>query len=175
MKKILRGLAVSAVMLFAVAEASATTVTLTGSGNHYTGGFDITHNTFGMFTDEFIILPTFSSAMVSSVLSTIGFDDSEMISFSSVKLNGQDLTIVNSAPGLLAWTTSSFMLTGPITLTVTGFAGTPDNPDAGANATYSGTFNLTVVPEPEGYALMLAGLGVIGYIGRRKRKAHMAA
>ncbi|MYN29062.1 FxDxF family PEP-CTERM protein [Duganella levis] len=168
MKKMLQAVAVSATMMLTVAGASAaTTVTLTGAGSSYTGGFNVTHSSAGSFTDEFIISPEFPSTTVSAVLSTIGFEPSQYITFSSVKLNGIALTLSNLNPGVLAYTPSEFALSGPITLTVVG--------SSGGNASYSGTINLTVVPEPEGYALMLAGLGVVGYISRRKRHAKLAA
>jgi hypothetical protein len=32
-------------------------------------------------------------------------------------------------------------------------------------------YNVTAVPEPETYVLMLAGLGAVGFINRRRRKA----
>lgn len=40
-----------------------------------------------------------------------------------------------------------------------------------AAASYSGTFAVTPVPEPETYALMLAGLGAIGFVARRRRSS----
>jgi hypothetical protein len=33
------------------------------------------------------------------------------------------------------------------------------------------TFQIAVVPEPESYALFLAGIGLTGWITRRKRQA----
>jgi hypothetical protein len=167
MKKMMQAVAVSAALMFAMANASAiTTVTLTGGNGQFTGTFGMIHSTGG-FTDEYEILPTFPSTLVSSILSTIGFQAGQEISFSKVLLNGVELQLVNNNPGLLAFTPADFPLNGPITLTVIG--------TSGSNASYSGTMNLTVVPEPEGYALMLAGLGVVGYIGRRKRRQTEAA
>jgi PEP-CTERM motif len=36
---------------------------------------------------------------------------------------------------------------------------------------FSGTINTTPVPEPETYGLALAGLGVVGFLAARRRKA----
>ena len=39
----------------------------------------------------------------------------------------------------------------------------------GANGgVYGGSMNVTAVPEPETYAMLLAGLGLVGFVGRRK-------
>lgn len=44
--------------------------------------------------------------------------------------------------------------------------------DGSAGGTYTGAFNFAVaaVPEPETYALMLAGLGMLGWVASRRRK-----
>ena len=163
----LQALAVSAaLMCSAVGASAATTVNLTGVGNHYTGGFTVTHTSD--FTDEFTFSPTFPSAWVSASLITIGFSLTDNINFTSVSLNGTPLTLSGGPFGPeLAFTAAQLLLNGPLTLTVVG--------TSGSNASYSGTFNLTVVPEPETFALMVAGLGVVGFVTRRKRKVGLPA
>ncbi|MFZ4878023.1 FxDxF family PEP-CTERM protein [Janthinobacterium sp. Mn2066] len=44
-----------------------------------------------------------------------------------------------------------------------------------AAASYSGTINLSAVPEPETYAMLLAGLGLVGFVARRRKLAVKAA
>ena len=80
---------------------------------------------------------------------------------------------------------SPFQHTGPRDLNFTGelkpgaTAGESyfslNMPDPGAGNTYTFTLTQTptvgVVPEPETYALMLAGLGLVGFMARRKKPA----
>jgi len=166
MKKILQAVAVSAALMFTAAGAlAATTVNLTGAGSHYTGGFTVTHS--GDFSDEFTFSPTLPSAWVSASLITIGFSATDDIDFTSVWLNGTQLQLATIDGADVAYTPMQLLLSGPLTLTVNGISG--------SNATYSGTINLAVVPEPETYALMVAGLGLVGFISRRKRKDGQAS
>ena len=54
---------------------------------------------------------------------------------------------------------------GTYTLQVTG------NVAGLAGGSYSGVLNVAAVPEPETYPMMLAGLGMIGCMARRKKKS----
>lgn len=167
MKKLMRAAAVTAALMFSMAGAlAATTINLTpGPNGHYTGGWDVTHS--GDFTDTYYFLPELPSVEVSAVLSTIGFKASEDINFTSVTLNGHLLTLASDGPVDYAYTSSLLYLTGPLTLVVVG--------TSGDNASYSGTFNMAVVPEPDTIALLMAGLGVVGFVARRRRKELTAA
>lgn len=86
---------------------------------------------------------------------------SQYVDLTSITLNGVAGTI---APMGSKITFASVEGTGtaPFTLTLTG------SPTS-ALGRYSGELSVAVVPEPETYALLLAGLGVLGFVGRRRR------
>ncbi|WP_296509198.1 FxDxF family PEP-CTERM protein [Rhodoferax sp.] len=88
------------------------------------------------------------------------------ISFTSVLLNGVawDLSGTAKAPTVFKFADISYTGTGPWTLVATG---TKTTASAG---NFSGSLNVTPVPEPETYAMLLAGLGVMGAIARRRNK-----
>lgn len=50
----------------------------------------------------------------------------------------------------------------PFTLTINGYSNVP-------NTGYHGSISVTAVPEPETYAMLLAGLGLMGAIARRRK------
>ena len=155
------------------ASAAAYTVNLVNTtGNLWTSGFNAVPSPLGDFTDTFTFTPnaTFGSTAQAFLanLSVTGSDGSS-ISFTSANLNGINLTGFGSptpfgyAQGQILAPTS-ILFNGPLVLTVIG------NTKGGS---YGGTFNLKLapVPEPETYGMLLAGLGILGFLARRCKQS----
>jgi hypothetical protein len=155
-------LAALALSLASFGSAYAETVTLTpGADGSYTGYYGATH-TAGTFSDEFVFTPSVGASLVDALVSSSGFQSITNIDFTSATLNGVALSITNGTFDF-AYTASQLSLDGTLTLILNG--------TSGANASYAGTINVLPVPEPETYALMLAGVGVIGFMARRRKGA----
>jgi hypothetical protein len=75
-------------------------------------------------------------------------------------LNGQALTLVPNLPIVFGYL-SDYSTAAPLALTVFG--------TAVSKGTYAGTITASAVPEPETYALMLAGLGIVGFVASRRK------
>ena len=122
-------------------------------------------NVSGVFTDiwTFTVAPPGATAAASATNIAL-FGGGGITSFAGVlAIIPLDLTIANSPPVVVS-VLSGFAGTlsaGVYSLTISG--------NAGNGASYGGNVVLTPIPEPETYALMLAGLGVVGFVAARRR------
>lgn len=155
-------LAVAVALSSASAMAANQTFNVTNPG---TQSFNQGH-TAGVFSDTFTFNYPGSGDLSASLIS-IGLKAFD-IDFTSVTLNSVALQIVNDVAPLsntsLAYTIADLInQPGPATLVVSGISG--------ATGSYGGNFNVAAVPEPETYALMMAGLSLVGFAARRKKQA----
>ena len=111
-----------------------------------------------------------TGAFVEAALVSIGFFPTDNITFSSATLNGRSFTITSTGITEVA-TLGTGAFSGPLTMTVTGVAGGSLPVGTAIAASYGGTLNVSPVPEAGTLAMMLAGLGIVGALGRKRLAA----
>ena len=163
---LLASIAFAAVLAIPGRAGAATPLTFVPSGPDQTASWYSAVPAAGVFSDDY----TFTVGSASQItLQDVG---TWFGGFSS--LNAQ---VFNSTPTLMVtapWLTNSTptsLVAGNYTLNVSGtalFAGG-----------YSGSVTLSTatvpIPEPETYAMMLAGLGLMGFVARRRRLGRVVA
>ena len=140
-----------------------TVVTLTPTGpGMFAGGF--TQAVDGLFVDTFSFIPASFAGLVSVSLASL----SGPVSFFVGSLNGQDFSSFEPAPASFAF--SAYVSADmPLTLTVFGAVLDADGNPGGAGS-YRGVIT-AAVPEPQTWALMLAGLaGLAGLSAAQRRR-----
>ena len=125
-------------------------------------------NTFSFHVDA---LSKFSAFMNSASQSIAGLIQVQPLSFSSMSL-GSVTGVISNSSSESRGSISATLGKGDYVLTIAGNASPLQSNIPGVTGNY-GTYsvygNLAPVPEPESYAMFLAGLGVIGAVARRRQ------
>jgi hypothetical protein len=160
--------------------AAAATLAMAASASAYTTsfGFNSTTNTFTFGasqigagqsgTDVFTISNGTTGLSEAPLYFYEGDLSGSGLNFMSVMFGATD---VSGAPRSTSWgdITSNATVMLPITVTV-DWKAKATLPIANS-ANYQGSVLLAPVPEPETYAMMLAGLGALGFLARRRQQA----
>jgi hypothetical protein len=144
----------------------------------YSGSFDAVHATAGFYKDIFTFSPSFPS-----LFATAGAVVTSSFRFTGLKLlEGTNLNGVNLDSGsftsfgttFLTYGVNDVSIDGTLKLTVLSESFGGKGAGFGGSVGVSVPQTISPVPEPETYAMMLAGLGLLGFAARRKAKANQA-
>lgn len=162
-----------AVLFAASSMASATapqgpgTVTLTNTaGNLWTASIGNTP-IVGMFTDIFTFTnPVTTGSTAYGTLVNTSVSGWSNVTFTSADLNGIPLLTGAIPAGPMTFNVATLLsssVTGPLILTVHGTSN---------GGSYGGDINVLMapVPEPQTYGMMLAGLGILAMLTRRRKQ-----
>ena len=132
----------------------AAAVLALGASSTFAAGFSFSGTT--SLSTSFMAMAGDSvyAAVTASVVQGFGFD------ITAVTFDGMSFTPALNVPGGDYWTfTEAGLAAGSHTISVTGNA---------HGSSYTANVVVTPVPEPETYALMLAGLVAVGFTARRR-------
>jgi hypothetical protein len=164
MKKSLLFLALGLSIAMNTAYADTYDATISGDGYQFSNSFSGTTN-----FDDYIF---FSTEGTQNIVASVSGTGGSAFSFKEFNLLDSDKNFIASGSVFNSTARISFgglesdQLTGSFYLQVVGSS-------VGATAGYNGTIITTAVTEPESFALMLAGISIIGAIGRRKLRKQL--
>ncbi len=143
----------------ALAEDIDVSIPLIGSAS---ASFGTTHDVAGSFMDVFNFGAVPIGSLIDGSLVTSGFTAAQNITFTQASINGTMFTMSPTGAfeyGSLAQTPFTG---GDLILTVWGTAGNA--------ASYAGTINVNMIPEPATYGMLLGGLALVGLLARRRKQ-----
>ena len=150
---------------------------LVGTIAFFGNSFDINHMG-DTFSDHFTFSISGTPSNIDAIMASISRSATVGLNITGLDLytgSGQVLAS-GAAPqsgGIDAWTvaTTSALLAGNYYLQVSGML------VSNTSGSYGGTVMLAPVPVPETYGMLLAGLGVVGFLARRRalKEEHRAA
>jgi len=133
----------------------------------------IANNNGKSFADRFTFSVT-NSAGLDAIVSSISRMADTGLNITNLTLYGPGDTLVangtsRSSGAIDIWTVTANNLTaGNYYLQVSG------NMVSNEGASFGGAIMMAPVPEPETYGMMLGGLGILGFLARRRNKATQA-
>ena len=164
----LSSIALAAALLVSAGAYADDTVTNVNLGGDADGTlsahFGVTHTEAMDFVDVFNFSPTDGSWFVDSSLVTVGFQPGSNIDFYYAEINGHAMSLSPTGVFEYGWMINE-PIPGPLVLTVYG---TATGLMGEASASYSGTINISAVPEPSTYGMLLGGMGILAWLARRK-------
>lgn len=131
---------------------------MNNAGNTFADRFSFTTNTLSSLAG----LVSSISQSASNGLHISGFDlvNSGGLSLGGDKVSSGMIDLWSLASPHLVPDTYYFLVSGSVL--------------SNAAASYSGNISIAAVPEPETYAMLLAGMGVVGWLARRRKQGGLA-
>lgn len=113
-----------------------------------------------------------------AVVAAGGLDGDFALTALSLIFQGQTYTLAQAASpsvtfegGLMTGPNAAFTTPAGHTLLLQSFFGASSFTYSVSGNEQLGNLSISAVPEPESYALMLAGLGIVGFLARRRKAA----
>lgn len=127
------------------------------------------NNTVGQFVDTYTFALGSSYYLVSATASSAA-SGSQDLDYSSLTLLDSTNATVATFAGNLGTDQNEFYSLSQILLAPGAYQLVVSGVNSLTQASYSGNLAISVspVPEPETYAMLMAGLGIVGFISRRK-------